>query len=83
MQPDKAKLTKRKTSTKKQTSEPKWNETVSYQLKEIPDWLERSVVVTVHDADKLKNNPEVGEFSVTMKEIVEQKKVIGWYALAK
>ena len=83
LQPDKSKQTKRKTTTKKDSLDPKWNETVSYQLANIADWQSRTIVVTLHDQDKLKNNPEVGEFSLPMSEVIEQKKIVGWYTLFK
>lgn len=83
LQPDKSKQTKRKTSTKKDQTDPKWNETVSYQLNGIPEWKSRSIVVTVHDADKIKNNPEVGEFTLPMSEVIDQKKMVSWFTLSK
>jgi synaptotagmin-like protein len=79
--PDEGKSSKRKTSIKKKTLNPVYNETLTYELDDTSDVPNRTILLTVWDHDKLGRNHFLGGSHIPLFSLDLSDNAQKWYTL--
>jgi hypothetical protein len=79
--PDEGKSSKRKTSIKKKTLNPVYNETLTYELDDTSDVPNRTILLTVWDHDKLGRNHFLGGSHIPLSSLDLSDNTQKWYTL--
>ncbi|XP_057306004.1 uncharacterized protein LOC130644420 isoform X4 [Hydractinia symbiolongicarpus] len=84
MLPDKTKTTKKKTTFRRKTLNPQWNETIKYKFNR-EELLKKTLQVTAWNHDRFGRNDFLGEVQVNMKHYASKnnldKEESVWYTL--
>jgi len=81
--PDKKKQTKKKTTHRRQTLEPEFNETFTYFLTEVENSRAKVLHLSVLDHNSVGSSDVIGAFSVPVSEIIDAGKMDQWFSLIR